>query len=93
MYLTRLTLDPRSAQARRDLGDAYEMHRTLVRAFVDSPQSEPPRFLWRLEASKDSGANPTVLCNQRSLQTGRFWKRCPTIFNATPRANAWLWIN
>ncbi|MDT1028372.1 type I-E CRISPR-associated protein Cas6/Cse3/CasE, partial [Pseudomonas paraeruginosa] len=28
MYLTRLTLDPRSAQARRDLGDAYEMHRT-----------------------------------------------------------------
>jgi CRISPR system Cascade subunit CasE len=61
MYLTRLTLDPRSAKARRDLGDAYEMHRTLVRAFVDSPQSEPPRFLWRLEASKDSGANPTVL--------------------------------
>ena len=61
MYLARLTLDPRSAQARRDLGDAHEMHRTLVRAFVDSPQSTPPRFLWRLEASKDSVSNPTVL--------------------------------
>lgn len=61
MYLTRLTLDSRSAQARRDLGDPYEMHRTLVRAFVESPQSDPPRFLWRLEAGKDAGANPTVL--------------------------------
>jgi len=61
MYLTRLTLDPRSSQARRDLGDAYEMHRTLVRAFVDGPQKAPPRFLWRQEASKDSVANPTVL--------------------------------
>ena len=61
MYLTRLTLDLRSSQARRDLGDAYEMHRTLVRAFVDGPQSHPARFLWRLEARKDSVSNPTVL--------------------------------
>ncbi len=61
MYLAKLTLDPRSAQARRDLGDSHEMHRTLVRAFVDGPQSTPPRFLWHLEASKDSVSNPTVL--------------------------------
>ena len=27
MYLTRLRLDPRSAQARRDLADPYEMNR------------------------------------------------------------------
>jgi CRISPR system Cascade subunit CasE len=61
MYLTRLTLDPRSAQSRRDLGDAYEMHRTLVRAFVAGPHNVPPRILWRLEAVKDSVANPVVL--------------------------------
>ncbi len=49
MYLTRLRLDPRSAQTRRDLGDPYEMHRTLVRPFVRDAQQTPPRILWRVE--------------------------------------------
>jgi len=61
MYLTRLTLDPRSAQARRDLGSAYEMHRTLVRAFVEDVRSRPPRFLWRLEVGRSSWDHPIVL--------------------------------
>jgi CRISPR system Cascade subunit CasE len=61
MYLTRLTLDPRSAQARRDLGSAYEMHRTLVRAFVEGGGSRAPRFLWRLEVSRSSWDHPIVL--------------------------------
>lgn len=61
MHLTRLTLDPRSAQARRDLGDAYEMHRTLARAFVADAQSPPARFLWRLEAGSNAWATPVVL--------------------------------
>ena len=49
MYLTRLRLDPRSALARRDLADPYEMHRSLVRAFVRDAEQTPPRFLWRAE--------------------------------------------
>lgn len=61
MYLTRLTLDPRSAHARRDLGDAYEMHRTLARAFVADTQTSPVRFLWRLESSSNAWAIPVVL--------------------------------
>ncbi|MNQ61219.1 CRISPR-associated endoribonuclease Cse3 [compost metagenome] len=61
MHLTRLTLDPRSAQARRDLGDAYEMHRTLARAFAADAQSPPARFLWRLEAGGNAWATPMVL--------------------------------
>jgi CRISPR system Cascade subunit CasE len=61
MYLTKLTLNTRSAQARRDLGDAYEMHRTLVRSFVAGPQTSPPRFLWRLEAVIDSSQSPMLL--------------------------------
>lgn len=61
MYLTKLTLDPKSAQARRDLGNAYEMHRTLVRAFVPDANSMPPRFLWRLEASRSAWNHPVVL--------------------------------
>ena len=49
MHLTRLRLDPRSAQVRRDLASPYDMHRTLVRAFVSDAGQMPPRFLWRLE--------------------------------------------
>lgn len=51
MHLTRLWLDPLAPQARRDLADPYDMHRTLVRAFVADEAQTPPRFLWRLEAS------------------------------------------
>lgn len=60
MHLTRLLLDPCNAQARRDLADPYDMHRTLVRAFVDGESQAPPRFLWRLEPQA-SWADPAVL--------------------------------
>lgn len=65
MYLTRLMLDPRSAQARRDLADAYDMHRTLVRAFVADEQGTPARFLWRLEPGANPWASPAVLVQSR----------------------------
>jgi len=61
MYLTRLTLDPRSAQARRDLASPYDMHRTLVRAFTVDGQKTPHRFLWRLEPHVRWDASPVVL--------------------------------
>ena len=61
MYLTRLTLDLRSRDARRDLSDAYEMHRSLARVFCEHPDRPPPRFLWRLEPPANSYANPVVL--------------------------------
>ncbi len=60
MYLTQLRLDPRSAQARLDLADPYDMHRTLVRAFVRDEAEAPPRFLWRLETGR-SWDQPVVL--------------------------------
>lgn len=60
MYLTRLRLDPRSAQARRDLGDPYEMHRTLVRPFVHGAGQVPPRILWRAEPAA-AWSEPVVL--------------------------------
>lgn len=60
MYLSRLRLDPRSACARRDLADPYDMHRTLVRAFVRDDAQTPPRFLWRLEP-ENAWLTPTVL--------------------------------
>lgn len=60
MYLTQLRLDPRSAQARRDLADPYDMHRTLTRAFVENEIQAPPRFLWRVEPG-NAWAQPVLL--------------------------------
>lgn len=60
MHLTRLRLDPRSAQVRRDLADPYEMHRTLVRAFVRDAEQTPPRILWRMEPEA-AWSDPVVL--------------------------------
>lgn len=60
MHLTRLRLDPRSALARRDLGDPYEMHRTLVRVFASGADQSPPRLLWRAEPVA-AWSSPVVL--------------------------------
>jgi CRISPR system Cascade subunit CasE len=60
MHLTQLRLDPHNAQARRDLADPYDMHRTLVRAFVRGESDSPPRFLWRLEPGQ-TWSQPVVL--------------------------------
>ena len=59
MFLSKLTLNPQHPQARRDLADAYEMHRTLARAFVADASTPPRRFLWRLERSVH--ANPSSI--------------------------------
>lgn len=61
MYLTRLRLEPRSAQARRDLGDAYQMHKSLARGFTADEASKPERFLWRIETIGHDWSNPIVL--------------------------------
>lgn len=61
MFLSKLTLDPRHPQARRDLSDAYEMHRTLARAFAPDTETPPARFLWRLERSADFQPSNVVL--------------------------------
>jgi CRISPR system Cascade subunit CasE len=61
MFLHRIRLNPRSREARRDLADPYQMHRTLVRAFVADAQSPPARFLWRIEPVIGGFAIPAVL--------------------------------
>lgn len=66
MYLTKLTLDPRHPSARRDLADAYEMHRTLARVFVPDESTSPARFLWRLEPPR-SGAAPSEVLVQSGM--------------------------
>jgi CRISPR system Cascade subunit CasE len=60
MYLSRLRLELRSRDARRDLANPYDMHRTLARAFVQDEADTPPRFLWRIEPAGTRDA-PIVL--------------------------------
>ena len=52
MYLSKLTLNPRSRQVRRDLGNPYEMHRTLSWAVSEALAEGKERLLWRLEPGR-----------------------------------------
>lgn len=61
MYLSRLQLNPLHPQARRDLASAYELHRSLTRAFAPDATTPPPRFLWRREAVRSGLPGTTVL--------------------------------
>lgn len=61
MYLSRLRLDPTDPHARRDLADAYEMHRTLARAYAPDAEQPPARFLWRQERNAAGWPDGTVL--------------------------------
>ena len=55
IYLSLLTLNPRSRQVQRDIAAPYEMHRTLLSAFpsgkvgVDRADSEAADVLFRLD--------------------------------------------
>ncbi|MDO9253141.1 MAG: type I-E CRISPR-associated protein Cas6/Cse3/CasE [Hydrogenophaga sp.] len=61
MYLSKVTLDPNHSQARRDLGDPYEMHRTLARVFAPDDHTPPDRFLWRAERTAGEKRSSVVL--------------------------------
>jgi CRISPR system Cascade subunit CasE len=67
LLLSQLSLNLNHREVRRDLGNAYDLHRTLSRAFVDGPEAVVKPFLWRLESGRplepprilvQSGAEP-----------------------------------
>lgn len=67
MYLSRLQLNPAHPQARRDLASAYELHRSLARAFAPDADAQPARFLWRREADSNGLPGTTVLVQAAQL--------------------------
>ena len=77
MYLSRLVLDPRSREAARDLGDVYQMHRTIMSAFPQVKEREGARaelaVLHRLDMDQRSGT--TVLLIQSGEEPD--WNRLP----------------
>lgn len=70
MFLSRIHLDPRCREARRDLANPYELHSTLCRAFSESDRKCPEgEFLWRIEPETDlrQCPRPRILVQSRSL--------------------------
>lgn len=72
MFLSKLVLDPRSGDVRRDLRDPYELHRTLMRAFPTASAGGPGRVLFRIEPIRDG--SPVVLVQSEKEPT---WGRLP----------------
>ena len=68
MFLSRIHLDVRSKEARRDLANPYQLHSTLCRAF-SPPDTKCPsgEFLWRIEPETDAAGNPRILVQSRKL--------------------------
>jgi len=70
MYLSRLILNPRSRQVCREVADAYELHRTISKAFssevfhLDRKTPSAPGILFRLEIHPYTG-EPTLLVQSR----------------------------
>lgn len=56
MYLSRLMLNPRSRRVQREIADAYQMHRSLMRAFPDVLDAQDERVLFRLDAQPRTAA-------------------------------------
>jgi len=71
LFLNRLTLNLGHRDVRRDLANAYDMHRTLARAFVSGPDADVEPFLWRLEASRDAEPPRLLVQSQVDAQWGQ----------------------
>ena len=66
MYLSRLTLNPRSRDVRRDLADIYQLHRTIMSAFAsksDTAARSSHGVLFRVEP--EGAPLPVVLIQSR----------------------------
>lgn len=80
MYLSRLTLNPRTRRVQRELANPYELHRTLMSAFPEKlPEGE--RVLFRMDVDDRTGI-PTVLLQSH---TAPDWA-----WLGDPRANGYL---
>ena len=73
MYLSQLILNPLQADVRRDLASSYELHRTLMRAFVAKDGGSPGRVLFRVEPS-GKASHPVVLVQSAMMP---IWSRLP----------------
>lgn len=68
MYLSRIYLNPKSKDARRDLTDPYQLHCTLCRAFSGpSEKCTSGQFLWRVESDSVQTGFPLILVQSKDI--------------------------
>jgi CRISPR system Cascade subunit CasE len=88
MMLSRLILNSRSPEVRRDLGDAQQLHRTTMSGFPQAPAgiADPrPHFgvLFRLEA-EPRGTDARLLVQSRLVPD---WSRLPLYYLSPDRTD------
>lgn len=68
MFLSKILLNHRCKEVRRDLSDPYQMHSTLCRAFSSPEVKCPPgTFLWRLEQTNQLKSTALVLLQSQII--------------------------
>lgn len=95
LFLSRLRLDPRSAQVRAELRSPYEMHRTLAKAFappsMPAPEArhalEEARVLFRIDENS-AGGTVTALVQSRTRPEWGELTVAPGYLAATPETRA-----
>jgi CRISPR system Cascade subunit CasE len=79
IYLSRLILDTRHRQARRDLGDCHQIHRTVLRAFPPAPEGTVARerfgLLYRVEPIEGATALFRLLVQSNTAPN---WSHLPS---------------
>jgi CRISPR system Cascade subunit CasE len=88
MFLSKLILNPRSSEARRDATAPYELHRTLARAFSTAPSTDyraEHGVLFRIEPLAHRDAQPTVLVQSR---TEPDWSSLPEQYAISAKCNS-----
>lgn len=85
LLLSQLSLNLSHREVRRDLGNAYDLHRTLSRAFVDGPEGVVKPFLWRLESGRPM--EPPRILVQSSAEPA--WDQLPEGYVASLADRAW----
>jgi len=88
MYLSKLLLNPRSSEARRDASSPYELHRTLARAFPTVPGIDyraEHGVLFRMEPLAHRNVQPTVLVQSN---TEPDWSQLPEHYCLSAKCNA-----
>jgi len=87
VYLSRLTLNPRSHQVARDLVNAYEMHRTLCRAFPQAEEGGCGRILWRVDDDSHQGRPVTYVQSEKKPDWAKLTARHGDYFADTEDVN------
>lgn len=92
MFLPKLELNPRSREVQRDERDAYQLHRTLSRAWGEGAEYERARVLFRVEGT--SGGSPLVLVQSKVapdwkfLENGTYLCEAPHVKQWSPHLEA-----